>query len=82
MRENGIYARSDSAIIPIIIGDERRAIEAAKRLYNEGIFLSAIRYPTVAKGFARLRATIMATHTEAELREAAEKIASVVNDIK
>ena len=80
LRENGVHAKSDSAIVPIVIGDERRATEAAKRLYDEGIFLSAIRYPTVAKGSARLRAAIMATHTKSELREAAAKIAAVVSE--
>ena len=76
LRENGVETRSDSAIVPIIVGDERRALRAAKQLYDEGIFLSAIRYPTVAKGSARLRAAIMATHTEDELRAAAAKIAA------
>ena len=80
LRENGVHAKSDSAIVPIVIGDERRATEAAKRLYDDGIFLSAIRYPTVAKGSARLRAAIMATHTKSELREAAAKIATVVSE--
>lgn len=80
LRENGVHAKSDSAIVPIVIGDERRATEAAKRLYDDGIFLSAIRYPTVAKGSARLRAAIMATHTKSELREAAAKIAAVVSE--
>ena len=76
LQENGVETRSDSAIVPIIVGDERRALRAAKQLYDEGIFLSAIRYPTVAKGSARLRAAIMATHTEDELRAAAAKIAA------
>ena len=77
--DSGIRAQSDSAIVPIVIGDERRTTEAAKRLYDEGIFLSAIRYPTVAKGSARLRAAIMATHTPQELTAAAETIAALVN---
>jgi len=82
LRGHGIRAKSSSAIVPIVIGDERRAMEAAKRLYDEGIFLSAIRYPTVAKGSARLRVALMATHTEAELCKAAAKIAAAVNGIR
>ena len=79
LAENGVETKSDSAIVPIIVGDERRALQAAKQLYDEGIFLSAIRYPTVAKGSARLRAAMMATHTEDELRAAARKIADTLN---
>ncbi len=81
LRENGITTRSDSAIVPILIGDAQRAVEAAKRLYDQGIFLSAIRYPTVSRGSARLRAAIMATHSEADLRQAAGKIAGVLKGL-
>ena len=78
LAENGVETSSESAIVPIIVGDEWRALQAANQLYDEGIFLSAIRYPTVAKGSARLRAAMMATHTEDELRAAAAKIAAVL----
>ena len=72
---HGIPAESGSAIVPILVGDETRALRIAQRLYDDGVFLSAIRYPTVAKGAARLRAALMATHTEEALRGAAEAIA-------
>ena len=78
LAENGMKTQSNSAIVPIIIGDEGRAMKVAQTLYDEGIFLTAIRYPTVAKGTARLRAAIMATHTEDELRRAAKKIAEAI----
>ncbi|MFC2344066.1 MAG: aminotransferase class I/II-fold pyridoxal phosphate-dependent enzyme, partial [Negativicutes bacterium] len=80
LRDAGIPASSASAIVPIIIGDEDRAMRVAQRLYENGIFLSAIRYPTVAWGSARLRAALMATHTEGELKEAAEKIARAIRE--
>ena len=80
LRDGGIDASSASAIVPIIIGDEDRAMKVAQRLYEDGIFLSAIRYPTVARGSARLRAALMATHTEDELKEAAEKIARAIRE--
>lgn len=78
LRKEGITAVSDSAIVPILIGDEIMAMRTAGLLYEDGIFLSAIRYPTVAKGSARLRAAVMATHTEEEMRGAAKKIAAAV----
>ena len=43
-------------------------------LYENGYFISAIRYPTVAKGAARLRVALMSSHTEAELKKCAELI--------
>lgn len=74
----GVETSSPSAIVPIIIGDAGKAMRLAAELKEKGIYLSAIRYPTVAKGSARLRIAIMATHKENELREAAKKIADAV----
>ena len=58
-----------SAIVPIPIGDERQALKAAQALQERGILIPAIRYPTVARGEARLRLTITAGHTAADLQE-------------
>jgi 8-amino-7-oxononanoate synthase len=60
---------SRSAIIPILIGEEDKAVEAATTLREQGIFIPAIRYPTVARGQARLRLTLSATHTDADLAQ-------------
>ena len=56
-------AGRQSAILPILIGDEAAAVAAAARLREQGIFVPAIRYPTVARGAARLRVTLTAAHT-------------------
>ena len=56
-----------SAIIPVIIGDEKAALAAAKELRDLGYFVPAIRYPTVARGGARLRVTISAAHTTEQI---------------
>ncbi len=69
---------ADAAIVPILIGDEAKALSISAMLLEQGFYIPAIRYPTVAKGEARLRASIMATHTEAELEEAAVSIAKAV----
>jgi 8-amino-7-oxononanoate synthase len=58
-----------SAIIPILIGEETKAVEAAAALRDRGIFIPAIRYPTVARGQARLRLTLSAAHTHADLAD-------------
>jgi 8-amino-7-oxononanoate synthase len=67
-------ASAKSAIFPCIIGDEQRAIDLAGTLRNEGFFVPAIRYPTVAKGAARLRITVMAAHTEEQIRSLCETL--------
>jgi 8-amino-7-oxononanoate synthase len=59
----------ESAIIPILIGDENAAVEVAAKLREQNIFVPAIRYPTVARGAARLRVTLTATHTAEDVSE-------------
>ncbi len=57
----------ESAIIPVILGDEEKTLAAAAKLREQNIFVPAIRYPTVARGAARLRLTLTAAHTTAEI---------------
>ncbi|MCL2761179.1 MAG: 8-amino-7-oxononanoate synthase [Desulfuromonadales bacterium] len=63
----GISSKSKTAIIPIIIGDEEKSLAAFYKLFEMGIFVPCIRYPTVKKGEARLRVTLMATHTHSDI---------------
>jgi 8-amino-7-oxononanoate synthase len=65
----GIQNESRSPIIPIIIGDEGAAVEASRRLYERGIFVPAIRFPTVPKGKARLRVTVTAAHEQSDIEQ-------------
>lgn len=58
---------SPTAIQPIIIGDNHEAIRVASALYDEGLWVPAIRPPTVPKGTARLRVSLSAAHTEAHI---------------
>ena len=74
-----INARSETAIIPVVIGDEGKALAASSYLYENGYFITAIRYPTVAKGTARLRVALMSSHTEEELEKCAELIGKALN---
>jgi len=57
------------AIVPLILGDEERAVAAAAKLREQNIFVPAIRYPTVARGAARLRLTFSAAHSPADIAE-------------
>jgi 7-keto-8-aminopelargonate synthetase-like enzyme len=56
-----------SAIVPVIIGGEKEALESSGRLLEKGFLIPAIRFPTVARGSARLRVTFTATHSEADV---------------
>lgn len=66
-----------SAIIPVLLGDESAAVAAATQLRGEGIFVPAIRYPTVARGAARLRVTLTAAHTTADVAALTNALATV-----
>ena len=68
-----------STIIPLIIGDESAAVAASATLREQGLFVPAIRYPTVARGSARLRITLTAGHTTAEVSELTQALSQIVN---
>jgi len=58
---------SQTPIIPVLVKDPCLAVELSDRLFKAGIFISAIRPPTVPHNTARLRLTVMATHTNEDL---------------
>jgi 8-amino-7-oxononanoate synthase len=68
-----------SAILPLMIGDEARAVKTAAALLDKNIFVPAIRYPTVARGQARLRVTITAAHEPADIIQLAAAVQPLVN---
>jgi len=56
-----------AAIFPVILGEETRALQAAESLLEAGFLVPAIRFPTVARGAARLRITVGASHSEQQV---------------
>ena len=58
LRSIGYTIESQSQIIPIMIGDERKTLEFGTYLRNNGIFAQPIRYPTVNLGSARIRISV------------------------
>ena len=74
LNARGIDAASETAIIPIIIGGEARAMRVMELLKERGYYISAIRYPTVAKGSARLRLALMSSHTHEDLEGLADAL--------
>jgi len=74
---NGLNKKADdasSAIFPWIVGDEQAALDLTSALQSEGFLVPAIRYPTVAKGAARLRVTVTASHEENQIRSLCQAI--------
>ncbi|HEY6167291.1 MAG TPA: aminotransferase class I/II-fold pyridoxal phosphate-dependent enzyme [Verrucomicrobiae bacterium] len=56
-----------SAIIPLMVGAEDAAVKLSTKLREAGCFVPAIRFPTVARGAARLRVTLTAEHTAEDI---------------
>ena len=63
-------APSATPILPLLAGSSDQALQASQEAFTQGIFATAIRPPTVPDGSARLRATVMATHSEEDIDQA------------
>ncbi|MFQ5735288.1 MAG: 8-amino-7-oxononanoate synthase [Thermodesulfobacteriota bacterium] len=73
-----VSPEGETPIIPVAAGDPAKAMRLSERLLDAGVFIQAIRPPTVPEGTARLRATVTAAHTKAELRRAVDAIKGAV----
>ncbi len=62
--------RSESPILPLIVGDAARCMALSAALLERGVFAQGIRPPTVPVGTSRLRITSMATHSDAQIDRA------------
>ena len=69
--------RTETPITPIMIGDGRKTMEFSRALFEAGVLVTGIAFPTVPEGKARLRAIVTATHAPADLDEAVATIARV-----
>jgi 8-amino-7-oxononanoate synthase len=58
---------SDTAIQPLLVGENQAALNLSMALQERGIWVAAIRPPTVAAGTARLRITLSAAHSTADV---------------
>ena len=75
----GLSVRSgETPIVPLVIGDAEDTVSVSEAALERGVFAQAIRPPTVPTGGSRLRLTVMASHTESELRAAARAIGACV----
>lgn len=83
LKESGFdIGVSTTPITPIMVGDEELAVKFSEELFEEGILVSAIKFPMVAKGKARLRLIPSASHEIKDLEMGMEKIVKVGKSLK
>jgi 8-amino-7-oxononanoate synthase len=81
LADEGMPVDSETQILPLQLGDPSRAVAASGRALDAGVYVQAIRPPTVPVGGSRLRMTVMASHEPAELRAAATVIADATRAV-
>lgn len=74
--------QSETPITPIMIGDEALTMQFSKALFEKGVFVSGIVFPTVQKGKGRIRCMVSALHTKAHLDQAVDIIYETAKDMK
>ncbi len=80
MRRLGLQTPGEGAIVPWIVGEATTAVELSGRLRERGLDVRPIRPPTVPVGTARLRLTVTAAHTAADIERALALLADVTRD--
>ncbi|MCA9054870.1 MAG: 8-amino-7-oxononanoate synthase, partial [Planctomycetaceae bacterium] len=74
----GVAAGSIGPIVPVVVGNVRRVVEAGTRLEDEGHLVAAIRPPTVPAETARLRISLTSAHTREDVEALAAAVAGVL----
>jgi 8-amino-7-oxononanoate synthase len=72
---------STTQIVPLGVGEAEPTMELCERALERGVFAQGIRPPTVPEGCSRLRFTVMATHTPAELETAARGVGAAAREL-
>jgi glycine C-acetyltransferase len=79
--EEGIdIGKSTSQVMPVLINNDARVFAVAEKIQDRGLYLQPVTYPAVPKHKSRLRISISAAHTEAELETATQTIAAVLRE--
>ncbi len=73
--------RSESPITPVIVGEAHQAMQMSDALFRAGVFAQGIGFPTVARGQARLRTIVTATHTREDLQYALDAFGKVGKEL-
>ncbi|HVI76378.1 MAG TPA: aminotransferase class I/II-fold pyridoxal phosphate-dependent enzyme, partial [Anaeromyxobacteraceae bacterium] len=75
-------SRVVAPIFPVVLGEEAIALEASRRMRARGFFVRAIRPPTVPAGTSRLRVSLTAGHTEAQVDAFLAALREVVGELR
>lgn len=78
LKSHGILCPVESAVIAVPAGSEENAVRASEFLREKGFLIPAIRFPSVPRGQAILRVTLMSSHTRKEIEAAAAAIVEAV----
>ena len=78
IQEYGLETRGESHIIPVILGDNEKAMKVSKELIKNGYYLLPIRHPTVAVNSSRIRISLRADITYEEVEKIPEIIKNVI----
>jgi 8-amino-7-oxononanoate synthase len=70
--------RSETPIQPIVLGSEGAALAASRALLDQGLWVPAIRPPTVPAGSSRLRVTLSAVHTDSDVAQLIDALGGLV----
>jgi glycine C-acetyltransferase len=73
--------RSESPITPVIVGEAPKAMQMSDKLFQQGVFAQGIGFPTVARGQARLRTIVTATHSRDDLQYALDMFGKVGKEL-
>ena len=72
--------KSSTQIIPVVIGDAGKTMVISRKLLMRGLFVQGIRPPTVPGNSSRLRLTITAGHTDADIEFAIKTLKEVLHE--
>jgi glycine C-acetyltransferase len=73
--------RSNSAIVPVVVGDDRKTLEFGRAVRARGMYCQTVVFPGVAVGDARLRISVTSEHTEEDLDLAAQILIDAAREV-
>ncbi len=83
MIKNGFdIVKGDTAIVPVMLYDEKRAVAMSSRFLDEGIYVIGFTYPVVPKGKARIRVQLSAAHTEKDVQTLISAFTRIGKELK
>ncbi len=77
LNDMGFELTSETQIVPILTEDTEKTVQAAVELERLGVYAIGIRPPTVPQGMGRIRTSLMATHSEQDIKAALDAIRAV-----